>query len=139
MNRLKNRENKPAPAGRTPALALSGLLLVAPLIGAGCDSGGESPQSAKAEVTCSLSQAKAKVGWVEVSVKGNCSGNEVDSVDIRMPCGSKRFQESCTLSLPVPGAASLVRGRVSVPIEIVVTDNGDGASVEINRRNKKNI
>ncbi|MFH0884410.1 MAG: hypothetical protein V1861_01750 [Candidatus Micrarchaeota archaeon] len=135
MNRLRNGGKIPTPAGKTSALALSGLLLVAPIMGAGCDSGRDMPQNARTEVSCNRSESKVKVGWMELSVKGHCTGEEVDNVDIKMPCGSRRFQESCTLKLPVPGTASIVRGRDSARIEIVVTDNGNGAAVEINRKN----
>ncbi len=133
MERLRNGEKAQRPSCRKPALALSGLLLVAPLMGTGC--GKDAPQNATAAVACGQGESNVEIGRLGISVKGHCAGSEVDSVDIKMPCGSSRPQERCTLTLPVPGEATFVRSGKAEPLAIVVTETDMGAVVEINRKN----
>ncbi len=111
-------------------LILPAVLLVAPLMGASCTAEASS-QSAKSEVSCSKPEQKAKVGPAEMTVKGGCVAGEIVNVEMRIPCGSRRFQESCLLTLPVPSTAVFVRNRDAPRMSIVVTTSGDGATVEI--------
>jgi hypothetical protein len=61
-----------------------------------------------------------QVGGVTVKAKANCEDGTVRSVELSLPCGSNRFQESCKLTLAVPGEATVVRGRGKVPLGIIV-------------------
>ncbi len=129
---LEDRGNAGGKSAR--ASAISGFLLVAPLMAC-------TPQTAvtqeKAELSCQaggLREDTMQVGGVSVKAKANCEGESVRSVNLSMPCGSKRFQESCTLTLAVPGEASVVRGRNKVPLDIRVVEGQGSASVEVKRK-----
>jgi hypothetical protein len=123
-------------SGAKLAPVLSGLLLVAPAFGTGCAAERGALQEARAEVTCQQSEKTLELGGLDVTVSGHCDEDGVSKVDVRMPCGSRRFQESCTLTLPVPGTATLKRGREFIPVEISAIGNRGTPSVVVEIKRK---
>lgn len=83
-------------------VALAGMLLVAPIAGVGgCSGGRAAPASASVELSCEAgggTEAEVELAGLKASVRGSCEGGEVGSVEVRMPCGSARFQERCSVT-----------------------------------------
>jgi len=140
MKRLSGKENAVETPGKRllPGMALAGMLLVSPLIGAtGCSEGAPQPAAARVELSCAGgrgSEAEVGLGPLKAMVRSNCDGESVESVDVRLPCGSARFQERCTISIPVPGTAIFTRGSSKPPIEISAHEENGGAVVGLKRR-----
>ncbi len=131
-NRSADRGNSYATKRR--AAVLSGFLLASSMMVGACDSGRSEATEARATVSCESKAHRLELRSVGIRIQGNCEGDEVTSVDINMPCGGPRFQQRCTLTLPVPSSLSFKRGRDAAPLEIAVKDSENEAEVEIGRK-----
>jgi len=130
--KVRNENRTKNSTGRV-AIALSALLAAAPLA-EGCRQA--EPTQSSVTLTCERSDSRPQrtvnAGYVELALTGRCGPEGVEEVDVKMPCGSNRFEESCTLTLSVPGEVTFKRGsREGIRrLEISVSE-GEGASAVV--------
>lgn len=85
--------------------------------------------------------ARSVVAGIPVQVQGRCNWEGVEEVEFTVPCGRADDAVGCTLTLRVPGQASLNPGITGAPLEVRVSEAGMRGSfsalVELSRETEK--